>query len=113
MSENPLKPYIQKAKAVPFPFYILVLINFVLFAGLVCKELTIFYMFGTLVFAIMLITAIGCATNMWNNPTEMISENVKLRIEGSAEKIKTILQSIDRKQNDSSSLNTLVSVQKI
>ena len=82
MSENPLKPYIQKAKAVPFPFYILVLINFVLFAGLVCKELTIFYMFGTLVFAIMLITAIGCATNMWNNPTEMISENVKLRIEG-------------------------------
>ena len=70
-------------------------------------------MFGTLVFAIMLITAIGCATNMWNNPTEMISENVKLRIEGSAEKIKTILQSIDRKQNDSCSLNTLVSVQKI
>ena len=110
MSESPLKTYIQKAKSIPIALYLLVMTNIILFIGLVYKELTVFYMLGSLIFVIMMITTIGCATKMWNNPTEIISENVKLRIEEGSLKLKEVLYSIDLKQNNSSSVSTLVTV---
>ena len=75
-----LEEVIKSAKSLPTALYHLVLINLILFVGLVIKEFTLLYLFGSLVFILMLIFTVSKACNIWNVPDELISEEVRDRL---------------------------------
>ena len=63
-----IEDLIKTARSLPSALYHLVIINIILFIGLVIKELTLLYLLGSLVFVVMLILAISKATNIWIVP---------------------------------------------
>lgn len=63
-----IEDLIKTARSLPSALYHLVIINIILFIGLVIKELTLLYLLGSLVFVVMLILAISKATNIWTVP---------------------------------------------
>lgn len=65
----------------------MVIINIVFVIGFIFKELTVLYMLGSLIFVIMLVATIGKATEMWENPKDLISENIVTRIQETHDKI--------------------------
>ena len=83
MSSNnsPVKEYVEKAKSIPPAVYHLVLINVIMVIGFVIQELTVMYMVGTLMMVTLLVAAVGRVSQMWDTPDQLISSNVRDRLE--------------------------------
>lgn len=101
---------IQTAKSLPIALYHLVLINIILFVGLVIKELTLLYLFGSLVFMILLILAVSKATNLWVVPDQLISQEVTDRLNEMNEEWKGWIKYMEIRTEATSAISRVITV---
>lgn len=108
-----IEDLIKTAKSLPSALYHLVLINIILFIGLVWKELTLLYLVGSLVFVVLLILAVSKATNVWTVPDELISQEVVDRLNEINEEWKGWIRYMEIKSEASSAISRVITVKDI
>ncbi len=94
----------------PVAVYQLAAMNFILFVGLVIRDLSVAYIIGSFVFVTLLTVVIASNFKLFPVPTCLLTENIKYSLSELNNKATSMLDKLSVAQLGSETINTIVTV---